>query len=131
MRHVVVVGSAAAARELHERLAAETQCGMKVVGACLPAHEIGAVVDLGMPILGNLSEVGEVVKAMDCAAVAVTSDDCRYNYLRKLAWSLGHRRRDAGRPGLIEVAGPRMHIRPLMGAPLLHIEEPHFSGWRK
>jgi exopolysaccharide biosynthesis polyprenyl glycosylphosphotransferase len=28
------------------------------------------------------------------------------------------------------VAGPRMHIRPLMGFPLLHVEEPHFTGWR-
>ena len=34
-------------------------------------------------------------------------------------------------PGLVEVAGPRMHIRPLMGVPLLHIEEPHFTGWRR
>ena len=133
VRHVVVVGSAAAARELHERLEAETHCGMKVVGACLPKHEIGTVVDLGMPILGNLSEVGEVVKAMDCDAVAVTSDDStRYNYLRKLAWSLeGTGVEMLVDPGLVEVAGPRMHIRPLMGAPLLHIEEPHFSGWRK
>ena len=24
-----------------------------------------------------------------------------------------------------------MHIRPIMGAPLLHIEQPHFSGWRR
>lgn len=133
VRHVVVVGSAAAARELRERLDKESQCGMKVVGACLPSHEIGSVVDLGMPILGNLSEVGEVVKAMDCDAVAVTSDDStRYNYLRKLAWSLeGTGIEMLVDPGLVEVAGPRMHIRPLMGAPLLHIEEPHFSGWRK
>ena len=133
VRHVIVVGSAAAARELRERLDNESHCGMKVVGACLPTHEIGDAVDLGMPILGNLSEVGEVVKAMDCDAVAVTSDDStRYNYLRKLAWSLeGTGVEMLVDPGLVEVAGPRMHIRPLMGAPLLHIEEPHFSGWRK
>jgi exopolysaccharide biosynthesis polyprenyl glycosylphosphotransferase len=51
--------------------------------------------------------------------------------LRGLAWSL----EGAGvellvDPGLVEVAGPRMHIRPLMGFPLLHVEEPHFTGWR-
>src|SRR4029450_4619431 len=34
-------------------------------------------------------------------------------------------------PGLVEVAGPRMHIRPLLGFPLLHVEEPHFTGWRR
>ena len=69
---------------------------------------------------------------MGCDAVAVTSDDAtRYNYLRELAWSL----EGAGvellvDPGLVEVAGPRMHIRPLLGFPLLHVEEPHFTGWR-
>jgi exopolysaccharide biosynthesis polyprenyl glycosylphosphotransferase len=34
-------------------------------------------------------------------------------------------------PGLIEVAGPRMHIRPYVGLPLLHVEQPHFTGWRR
>jgi exopolysaccharide biosynthesis polyprenyl glycosylphosphotransferase len=34
-------------------------------------------------------------------------------------------------PGLVEVAGPRLHIRPHVGLPLLHIEEPHFTGWRR
>jgi exopolysaccharide biosynthesis polyprenyl glycosylphosphotransferase len=52
--------------------------------------------------------------------------------LRELAWSL----EGAGvellvDPGLVEVAGPRLHIRPLMGFPLLHVEEPHFTGWRR
>ncbi|HEY4629941.1 MAG TPA: sugar transferase, partial [Blastococcus sp.] len=34
-------------------------------------------------------------------------------------------------PGLIEVAGPRLHIRPFVGLPLLSIEEPVFTGWRR
>ncbi|MDN5763477.1 MAG: sugar transferase, partial [Microlunatus sp.] len=133
VRHVVVVGSAAAASELRQRLDKESQCGMEVVGACLPRHEMTDIVDLGMPILGELSDVHAVVTRMDCDAVAVTSDDStRYNYLRKLAWSLeGSGVEMLVDPGLVEVAGPRMHIRPLMGAPLLHIEEPHFAGWRK
>ena len=70
---------------------------------------------------------------MGCDAVAVTSDDAtRYNYLRQLAWSLeGADVELLVDPGLVEVAGPRMHIRPLMGFPLLHVEEPHFTGWRR
>jgi exopolysaccharide biosynthesis polyprenyl glycosylphosphotransferase len=31
-------------------------------------------------------------------------------------------------PGLIEIAGPRLHVRPFVGLPLLSIEEPVFSG---
>ena len=85
------------------------------------------------PVLGSLSQVSAVVRAKGCDAVAVTSDDAtRYNYLRELAWSLeGCGVELLVDPGLVEVAGPRMHIRPLMGFPLLHVEEPHFTGWRR
>ena len=34
-------------------------------------------------------------------------------------------------PGLIDVAGTRIHIRPLAGLPLLHVEEPRLTGTRR
>jgi exopolysaccharide biosynthesis polyprenyl glycosylphosphotransferase len=133
LRHVVVVGSFTAAQQLSKRIQDEPDAGMKVIGVCLPSSELPMPVIDGVPVLGNLSQVAEVVRTMGCDAVAVTSDDAtRYNYLRELAWSL----EGAGvellvDPGLVEVAGPRMHIRSLMGFPLLHVEEPHFTGWRR
>ena len=133
VRHVVVAGSSAAARELRERLDREPHGGMKVVGVCVPQAELPQVLDMGMPVLGDLRQVASVVKEYGCDAVAVTSDDAtRFNYLRELSWSLeGTGVEMLVDPGLVEVAGPRMHIRPLMGFPLLHIEEPHFTGWRR
>ncbi len=133
LRHVLVVGSSGAALQLSERILREPGAGMKVIGVCLPPSELPKRVVDGIPVLGDLRRVPEIVRAMGCDAVAVTSDDAtRYNYLRELAWSL----EGAGvellvDPGLVEVAGPRMHIRPLMGFPLLHVEEPHFTGWRR
>jgi exopolysaccharide biosynthesis polyprenyl glycosylphosphotransferase len=133
LRHVVVVGSFSAAQQLSNRIQREPDAGMKVIGLCLPSSELPRPVVAGVPVLGSLGQVPEVVRAMGCDAVAVTSDDAtRYNYLRELAWSL----EGAGvellvDPGIVEVAGPRMHIRPLMGFPLLHVEEPHFTGWRR
>jgi exopolysaccharide biosynthesis polyprenyl glycosylphosphotransferase len=133
LRNVLVVGSSGAAQQLSERILREPDAGMKVIGICLPSSELAMQVVDGSPVLGGLSRVPEVVRAMGCDAVAVTSDDAtRYNYLRELAWSL----EGAGvellvDPGLVEVAGTRMHIRPLMGFPLLHVEEPHFTGWRR
>jgi exopolysaccharide biosynthesis polyprenyl glycosylphosphotransferase len=133
VRHVVVAGSSTAARELGERLARETQCGMTVVGVCVPFHELPVAVDMGMPVLGDLSQVAQVIRDYRCDSVAVTSDDAtRFSYLRELSWSLeGSGVEMLVDPGLVEVAGPRMHIRPLMGFPLLHIEAPHFTGWRR
>ena len=133
LRHVVVVGSFSAAQQLSKRIQGEPDAGMKVIGVCLPSSELPMPVIDGVPVLGNLSQVAEVVRARGCDAVAVTSDDAtRHSYLRELAWSL----EGAGvellvDPGLVEVAGPRLHIRPLMGFPLLHVEEPHFTGWRR
>jgi exopolysaccharide biosynthesis polyprenyl glycosylphosphotransferase len=133
LRHVVVVGSFSAAQQLSKRIQGKPDAGMKVIGVCLPSSELPMPVIDGVPVLGNLGQVAEVVRAMGCDAVAVTSDDAtRHNYLRELAWSL----EGAGvellvDPGLVEVAGPRLHIRPLLGSPLLHVEEPHFTGWRR
>jgi exopolysaccharide biosynthesis polyprenyl glycosylphosphotransferase len=132
LRHVLVAGGFGAAQQLSERIQREPDTGMKVIGLCLPSSELPRPVVDGIPVLGSLRQVPDVVRSMGCDAVAVTSDDVtRYNYLRELAWSL----EGAGvellvDPGLVEVAGPRMHIRPLMGFPLLHVEEPHFTGWR-
>jgi exopolysaccharide biosynthesis polyprenyl glycosylphosphotransferase len=133
VRRVVVVGGWAAAKHLRERLDAEPAGGMKIVGACIPTCDIIYASELGMPVLGGLDDASHVVKEFNCDAVAVTSDDTtRHGYLRRLSWSL----EGAGvemfvDPGLVEVAGPRMHIQPHVGLPLLHIEEPHFTGWRR
>jgi exopolysaccharide biosynthesis polyprenyl glycosylphosphotransferase len=132
IRNVVVAGSFDAARQLSERIQSEP-CGMRVVGVCLPSAELPRPLIEGVPVLGSLAQVAEVVRALGCDAVAVTSDDAtRIGYLRELAWSL----EGAGvellvDPGLVEISGPRMRIRPLIGFPLLHVEEPHFTGWRR
>src|SRR3712207_4991253 len=34
-------------------------------------------------------------------------------------------------PGLVEVAGPRLHLRPFEGLPLLSVEQPQLEGWRR
>ena len=133
VRRVVVVGSAAAAKQLIGRLANESACGMAVVGVCVPDAELADLVGLEVPVLGDLRDVRRVMTDFACDAVAVTSDDAtRFTYLRELSWALeGSGVEMLVDPGLVEVAGPRMHIRPLVGFPLLHIEEPHFTGPRR
>src|SRR5215216_1896838 len=133
VRRVLVVGGWAAARHLRERVDAEATSGMRIIGACIPTRDTAYAHQLGMPVLGNLNDVAQVVRTFGCDAVAITSDDAtRHHYLRRLAWSLeGTGVEMFVDPGLVEVAGPRMHIRPQVGLPLLHIEEPHFTGWRR
>jgi len=133
VRRVVVAGSSAGVRQLTEQLRRDPFSGMKVIGACVPATEIGEKIELGVPVLGDLDDVSAVIHASNCDALAVTSGYATgNNYLRRLSWSLeGTDVEFLVDPGLIEVAGPRMHIRPVVGVPLLHVEEPQFSGSRR
>jgi exopolysaccharide biosynthesis polyprenyl glycosylphosphotransferase len=132
-RHVVVAGSSAAAQQLIVRLQREPHAGMKIIGVCLPSEELPRLVVGGIPVLGNLDQVADVVRTVGCDAVAVTSDDTtRCNYLRKVAWSVeGADVELLVDPGLDDVAGPRLHIRPLPGLSLVHVAEPQFTGWRR
>lgn len=133
VRRVIVVGSAYAALDLTSVMARESQAGMQVVGVCVPRSDIDRARDSGLAVLGDLDQVPGMIGHHGADAVAVTgSDATRHNYLRELAWSL----EGAGvellvHPGLVEVAGPRMHIRPYVGLPLLYVEHPHFTGWRR
>jgi exopolysaccharide biosynthesis polyprenyl glycosylphosphotransferase len=52
--------------------------------------------------------------------------------LRRLSWELEGSGVDlVVAPSLTDIAGPRIHIRPVAGLPLLHVEQPEFSGGRR
>jgi exopolysaccharide biosynthesis polyprenyl glycosylphosphotransferase len=52
--------------------------------------------------------------------------------LRKLSWALeGSRAGLIVAPALMDVAGPRIAIRPMCGLPLLHVEQPELTGGRR
>ena len=133
VRRVIVVGSTYAVADLSEVLSREPQCGMQVVGVCVKRADISLAHDAGLPVIGDIGQLIELVHAYKADAVAVTGGDAtRHHYLRELSWALeGEGVEILVHPGLVEVAGPRMHIRPHVGLPLLHVEQPHFTGWRR
>lgn len=133
VRRVIVVGSAYAAANLNAILSREPHCGMTVIGVCVRRTDLGAARENGLNVIGHLDQVPQLVKSYGADAVAVTGGDSTGpDYLRELSWSLeGASVELLVHPGLIEVAGPRMHIRPYVGLPLLHVEQPHFVGWRR
>ena len=130
---MIVVGSAFAAADLTNMLTAEPHCGMKVIGVCVPKADVARAKEVGLEVLGDLDQTPSLIETYAADAVAVTSGEAtRHNYLRELSWALeGAPVELLVHPGLIEVAGPRMHIRPYVGLPLLHVEQPHFTGWRR
>jgi exopolysaccharide biosynthesis polyprenyl glycosylphosphotransferase len=83
--------------------------------------------------VGGLDDVLALAAEVNADTIAVTSaSETAAQYLRQLSWQLeGSGIELLVAPGLIEVAGPRLHIRPFEGLPLLSIEQPCFEGWRR
>lgn len=128
---VVAVGGEQAVADLVVQLRRDQYSGMQVIGACLTDGDGAHLVGLGVPLLGGLDDVVAAVRTTDADTVAVASgvEPVR---LRRLSWELEGSDTDlVVAPGLIEVAGPRLHIRPVSGLPLLYVEEPQFTGVRR
>jgi exopolysaccharide biosynthesis polyprenyl glycosylphosphotransferase len=132
-KRVVVVGRGGAVLELVEQLQRENYAGLKVVAACTTATDrVRVGEEAGVPV-GSLDDVVAFAGRFSADTIAVTSaSETAAQYLRQLSWQLeGTGIELLVAPGLIEVAGPRLHIRPFEGLPLLSVEQPCFEGWRR
>jgi exopolysaccharide biosynthesis polyprenyl glycosylphosphotransferase len=77
----------------------------------------------GRDIVGLVRELGADTIAV-CGAASTEPGE-----LRRLAWQLEGTGVDlVVAPQLTDIAGPRVHIRPVEGLPLLYVEEPTLSG---
>jgi exopolysaccharide biosynthesis polyprenyl glycosylphosphotransferase len=132
-KRVVVVGRGTAALELVDRLRRERFAGLEVVAACVTPDDRDRVARVaGVPVAG-LDDVLTLAGQLGADTIAVTSaSETASQYLRSLSWQLeGTGIELLVAPGLVEVAGPRLHIRPFEGLPLLSVEQPRFEGWQR
>jgi exopolysaccharide biosynthesis polyprenyl glycosylphosphotransferase len=132
-RRVVVVGRGGAVLDLAAQLERERFGGLQVVAACVTAADQGRVrMARDLPLAG-LDDVLAMAEEHRADTIAVTSaSETAAEYLRRLSWQLeGTGLELLVAPGLIEVAGPRLHIRPFEGLPFLSVEQPRFEGWQR
>lgn len=134
-RKVLVVGDTAHVLELVHTLRREPYAGYHVVGACIPDALLAPVAQrLGdVPVVGSFRGIPEAATAIGADTVAVTaSGELTATRLRRLGWQLEGTGIDlVVAPALTDVAGPRIHTRPVAGLPLIHVEAPEFRGVRK
>lgn len=134
LQRLVVVGHQQAVIDLVRTVRREKYAGIEVIGACLDRPTDGALLQReSVPVLGGLDSVVSVITEHDATAVAVTScDEMSGPALRRMSWELEGTGVDVLlAPALTDIAGPRIHIRPMAGLPLLHVEEPELSGGRR
>jgi exopolysaccharide biosynthesis polyprenyl glycosylphosphotransferase len=132
---VLVVGAAGPAEDLIRQLRHEPLAGLQVVGACLPGGGGAALEVAGaqIPVVGSLSTVVAAMTEVRADTLAIASSPgITGEALRRLSYELEGTGVDLlVAPALTNVTGTRIHIRPVAGLPLLHVDEPELTGGRK
>lgn len=138
MSKVVVVGHQSGVEALVRQVRTTPYHGLDVIGACTPdgTDRSGFLAQRDVPVLGSFDNVVDAVKQTGAQAVAVMpSPEMDGPAMRRLGWDLEATAADMlVAPAVVEVVGPRIHIRPVCGLPLLHVERPELEGihrWAK
>ena len=135
----VVVGEAEDVRYVVRRIAENPGAAYNVLGVALPGGRRGQSLTVQgdrLPVLCSTDDVVRTVALKHAAAVIVAGHvPGGTQYIRELGWRLEeHRVELVLSSGLTNVAGPRIHWRPVEGLPLMEVELPHYSGvkhWAK
>ncbi len=132
LQRVLVVGRADAVVGVIDKFRQEPHHGLVAVAACVPQTSVQVSHVREVPVVGGPDRVVEAVDAVGAHVVAVASHpDLSGQSLRRLSWALEERGVElVVSPGIIEVAGPRLSIRPVAELSLLHLEQPTMRGGR-
>jgi exopolysaccharide biosynthesis polyprenyl glycosylphosphotransferase len=134
LQTAIVVGHRSGVAALREQFDRQAKHGYRVIGCCVPQrHDDPATTLDGLPVLGSLDDVVDVVRRYEVDTVAVLpSRELDGPALRRLGWDLEQTEAELLlAPAITDVAGPRVRIRPVAGLPLLHMERPEFKGHRR
>ena len=136
MSQVLAVGNVHTVTELLRDLRRAPRAGYQVIGVCVsqdswPGEPGGVVQSIdGVPVLGDLSSVVDVVRRSGADTVAVTATSAfGPSAVRRLSWQLEDSDVDLVlAPALTNIAGPRIHTQPVAGLPLIHVDRPTYRG---
>jgi exopolysaccharide biosynthesis polyprenyl glycosylphosphotransferase len=128
---VLLVGSLDTATRIAADLERHCSAGYFVVGACITGlGDAGRLPTTDVPVLGHVDQLSAVVSSSGADTVFVTDGHgLSPSKLRELSWSLEPGRQHlVMAPCLTDIAGPRIHARPVAGLPLVHVETPRYEG---
>lgn len=135
---VVVLGSVDSVDVLCTHLGRSTPAGYSVAAACIPGFtgDLGEHIDTvagSIPVLGDEDSVEVALSMTGADALAVAAvEQLGHENMRRLAWRLDSLGVDMiVMPGMTDVAGPRLKLRPIDNLPLFHIARQRHDGPRK
>ena len=135
---VLAIGDRRAVSVLARELMRKPANGYRIVGVGVPGYgeprgEAMLVNGEEIPILGDEVRALEAINECSANTVAITgTEHFGVDGIRKLLWQLEPLDVDlVVSPGVIDVAGPRLVMRPLSGYPLIHVEKPQYQGAKR
>ena len=129
----IVIGQAEDVRYVLKRIARKSGAVYEILGVSLPGGRRGTTLDVDgrrVPVLSSTDDVVRTVGRCGAEAVIVAGPVPGGNqYIRELGWGLEeHQAELVLASSLTNVAGPRIHWRPVEGLPLMHVDVPRYSG---
>lgn len=134
---VLAVGEPRSVRALTQALARHPDYGYTVVGVCTPGGTLRDGIDVPgvglLPVYGGESDIPEAIAASRADTVALTATEhLGPQGIRSLSWELEKLDVDlVVSPGVVDVANPRVVMRPVAGLPLIHLEKPQYRGAKR
>jgi exopolysaccharide biosynthesis polyprenyl glycosylphosphotransferase len=129
----IIVGSVSDVTFVGDKIFKSPQTGYRLLGAAVRASdesEITLATGHTLPVVSSPEFVVQAVKDhnFDTVIVAGTAQNGQ-RYLKELSWELeGTNTSLVVASKLVDVAGPRIHWRPVEGLPLMNIEMPQYDG---
>lgn len=127
---MVLMGTLPEALEVYTAVTRSPAAGLIPVAIHLTdGYSAARGIETPVPVYAS-RDVLALVREVGADTIAVCgSASAEPGELRRLAWALEGTGVDlVVAPQLTDIAGPRVHIRPIEGLPLLHVEEPTLSG---
>jgi exopolysaccharide biosynthesis polyprenyl glycosylphosphotransferase len=132
LSRAIVVGTIDDVRYVTTQIENKSGAAYLVVGVALAEGPGGSVQvqDRSIPVVADFSTVAAAAAARGVDTVIVAGQPAERNdYVRSLGWQLeGTAAELVLSSRLTDVAGPRIHFRPVDGLPLIHVEIPQFDG---
>ena len=126
---ILAVGTTESVQHLVDVTRRNPASGLVVVGACVEDAEAGAEIAPGVPVLGSVWHAAPLAEQVEADIVAVAGTGLGPRRIRELGWAIeGTGRAMVMAPGLTDVAGPRLHVSPVEGLPLMWVDQPQFTG---
>jgi exopolysaccharide biosynthesis polyprenyl glycosylphosphotransferase len=144
LQRVLVIGHESSAFAMAAKLAQARSQGFEVVGVCAPdgsdrrqrsgtsSGDDRRRCEQPWKVVGTFDDVPGLVLDLNAHAIVVSpSPTMSAERLRQLAWDLETTGVDMlVAPALVDVAGPRIHVSPVEGQTLLHVQTPRLTGLR-